>query len=77
CPAASPSKLAVRRSRRTSTPRDEVGRGGVGRDAAAHSRAVEKIRDFSAARGWAWGGVTDSPITGADGNREFLCLIRP
>ncbi|MFM8230284.1 MAG: TlyA family RNA methyltransferase [Chthoniobacterales bacterium] len=57
--------------------RDEVGRGGVVRDAAAHSRAVEKIRDFAADRGWTWGGVTDSPITGADGNREFLCLIRP
>ncbi|MFM8790398.1 MAG: TlyA family RNA methyltransferase, partial [Chthoniobacterales bacterium] len=56
--------------------RDEVGRGGVVRDVAAHTRAVEKIRDFAAARGWAWGGVTDSPITGADGNREFLCLIR-
>ncbi|MFM8657866.1 MAG: TlyA family RNA methyltransferase, partial [Chthoniobacterales bacterium] len=57
--------------------RDEVGRGGVVRDAAAHTRAVEKIRDFSAAQGWTWDGVTDSPITGADGNREFLCLIRP
>jgi 23S rRNA (cytidine1920-2'-O)/16S rRNA (cytidine1409-2'-O)-methyltransferase len=57
--------------------REEVGRGGVVRDADAHERAVDKIRDFSTARGWFWGGVTDSPITGADGNREFLCLIRP
>jgi predicted rRNA methylase YqxC with S4 and FtsJ domains len=38
---------------------------------------VEKIRAFAAERGWKWGGVTDSPITGADGNREFLCLMRP
>ena len=57
--------------------REEVGRGGVVRDAVAHARAVEKIRAFVAERGWQWGGVTDSPITGADGNREFLCLIRP
>lgn len=57
--------------------RGDVGRGGVVRDAAAHARAVDKIRDFAAARGWTWAGVTDSPITGADGNREFLCLIRP
>ena len=57
--------------------REEVGRGGVVRDTAAHTRAVDKIRDFSAARSWTWMGVTDSPITGADGNREFLCLIRP
>lgn len=57
--------------------RSDVGRGGVVRDASAHDRAVEKIRDFAAARGWGWGGVTDSPVTGADGNREFLCLLRP
>ncbi len=57
--------------------RAEVGRGGVVRDDALHLRAVEKIRDFAAVRGWTWGGVVDSPITGADGNREFLCLIRP
>jgi 23S rRNA (cytidine1920-2'-O)/16S rRNA (cytidine1409-2'-O)-methyltransferase len=57
--------------------RDEVGRGGVVRDEDARARAVEKIRAFVAERGWQWGGVTGSPITGADGNREFLCLIRP
>lgn len=57
--------------------RAEVGRGGVVRDDSAHRKAVEKIRDFALGRGWRWGGVTDSPITGADGNREFLCLITP
>jgi 23S rRNA (cytidine1920-2'-O)/16S rRNA (cytidine1409-2'-O)-methyltransferase len=57
--------------------RQEVGRGGVVRDDEARARAAEKIRTFAAERGWQWGGVTDSPITGADGNREFLCLLRP
>ena len=57
--------------------RAEVGRGGVVRDEEGHGKAVKKIRDFSSERGWTWGGVTDSPITGADGNREFLCLIKP
>ena len=57
--------------------RQEVGRGGVVRDDEAHARAVEKIRSFAAERGWQWGSATDSPITGADGNREFLCLMRP
>ncbi len=57
--------------------RAEVARGGVVRDPLAHQRAVDKIRDFAAHAGWEWGGVTDSPITGADGNREFLCLLRP
>ncbi len=57
--------------------RAEVGRGGIVREAEAHGRAVAKIRDFAAQQGWAWGGVVDSPITGTDGNREFLCLLRP
>jgi 23S rRNA (cytidine1920-2'-O)/16S rRNA (cytidine1409-2'-O)-methyltransferase len=57
--------------------RAEVGRGGIVREAAAHARAVDKIRGFCVARGWRWVGVTESPITGADGNREFLCLVRP
>jgi len=57
--------------------RAEVGRGGIVRDEKAHSRAVAKIQDFAALQGWVWGGVVDSPITGTDGNREFLCLLRP
>ncbi|MBE2181395.1 MAG: TlyA family RNA methyltransferase [Chthoniobacterales bacterium] len=57
--------------------RAEVGRGGVVRDGSAQLRAVDKIRDFAAARGWTWAGVVESPITGADGNREFLCHLLP
>ncbi|MGA0848440.1 MAG: TlyA family RNA methyltransferase [Chthoniobacterales bacterium] len=57
--------------------RADVGRGGIVRDDTARARAVDKIRDFAAAAGWTWGGVVDSPIAGADGNREFLCLLEP
>ncbi len=57
--------------------RSEVGRGGVVRDAALHAAAVEKIRAFAVARGWGWEGPVASPIEGADGNREFFCLLRP
>ena len=57
--------------------RADVGRGGIVRDDAARARAVDKIRDFAAGAGWTWGGVVDSPIAGADGNREFLCLLKP
>lgn len=57
--------------------RAEVGRGGVVRDEALRHKAVEKIRAFAAGAGWTWCGVVASPITGADGNREFLCLLRP
>jgi len=57
--------------------RAEVGRGGVVRDDALRHKAVDKIRALAAGLGWSWGGVTDSPIAGADGNREFLCLLKP
>jgi 23S rRNA (cytidine1920-2'-O)/16S rRNA (cytidine1409-2'-O)-methyltransferase len=57
--------------------RPEVGRGGIVRDEAARTRAVDKIRDFTLTAGWSWRGVVDSPLAGADGNREFLCLIEP
>jgi 23S rRNA (cytidine1920-2'-O)/16S rRNA (cytidine1409-2'-O)-methyltransferase len=57
--------------------RAEVGRGGVVRGDALRHKAVEKIRVFASGRGWTWRGVTDSPIAGADGNREFLCLLQP
>lgn len=57
--------------------RAEVGRGGVVRDDAARQKAVQKIRDFALRLGWVWGGVVDSPVAGADGNRELLCLLRP
>jgi 23S rRNA (cytidine1920-2'-O)/16S rRNA (cytidine1409-2'-O)-methyltransferase len=49
----------------------------VVRDDAARQRAVDKIRDFALRLGWNWGGVVDSPVAGADGNRELLCLLKP
>jgi 23S rRNA (cytidine1920-2'-O)/16S rRNA (cytidine1409-2'-O)-methyltransferase len=56
--------------------REEVGKGGVVRDAEAQQRAVEKIRKFVEAEQLGeWRGVIESPITGADGNREFLAWI--
>jgi 23S rRNA (cytidine1920-2'-O)/16S rRNA (cytidine1409-2'-O)-methyltransferase len=57
--------------------RAEVGRGGVVRDEALRDKAVEKIRGFAAGAGWTWGGVVASPLAGANGNREFLCLLQP
>ncbi len=57
--------------------RAEVGRGGVVRDDVARQRAVDKIRDFAIRLGWSWGGVVDSSVAGADGNRELLALLKP
>jgi 23S rRNA (cytidine1920-2'-O)/16S rRNA (cytidine1409-2'-O)-methyltransferase len=53
--------------------RDQVGKGGVVRDPALHQSACEAVRDWLAARsGWRVLGLADSPITGPEGNREFL-----
>jgi 23S rRNA (cytidine1920-2'-O)/16S rRNA (cytidine1409-2'-O)-methyltransferase len=50
-----------------------VGSGGIVRDPALHAEVCATIRDWLAAqRDWQVLGITDSPITGADGNREFL-----
>ncbi|MFL6333786.1 MAG: TlyA family RNA methyltransferase [Pyrinomonadaceae bacterium] len=52
----------------------EVGKGGVVRDPAQHARVVEEVNAAARDLGLKVLGVTDSPITGADGNREFLAL---
>jgi 23S rRNA (cytidine1920-2'-O)/16S rRNA (cytidine1409-2'-O)-methyltransferase len=57
--------------------REEVGRGGVVRDAALHEQAVEKIRSFTAETlRRQWVGCIPSPILGGEGNREFLACLR-
>lgn len=56
--------------------REKIGKGGIVRDPAAHAEAVETVRAHCAATGLEWLGLIDSPITGTDGNREFLCRIR-
>jgi 23S rRNA (cytidine1920-2'-O)/16S rRNA (cytidine1409-2'-O)-methyltransferase len=52
---------------------DQVGKGGIVRDPALHEAVCERIRGWMAAQpDWRVMGTVDSPITGADGNREFL-----
>ena len=55
--------------------RGEVGKGGIVRDPAAHEKVVEGIRQTARELGLTVAGLCDSPITGADGNREFLILL--
>jgi 23S rRNA (cytidine1920-2'-O)/16S rRNA (cytidine1409-2'-O)-methyltransferase len=52
--------------------RGQVGKGGIVRDPNAHREAVEKASDCVRLLGWELVGVIDSPITGAEGNKEFL-----
>ncbi|MCC7017629.1 MAG: TlyA family RNA methyltransferase [Rhodospirillales bacterium] len=49
-----------------------VGKGGVVRDPALHREVCERIEAWLTARGWRVLGVTESPITGPEGNKEFL-----
>ena len=52
--------------------REHVGKGGIVRDEAAQRASVEKVRAVVVALGGLAVEVIDSPITGAEGNREFL-----
>jgi 23S rRNA (cytidine1920-2'-O)/16S rRNA (cytidine1409-2'-O)-methyltransferase len=56
--------------------RGEVGKGGIVRDPALHQAACRRARTFLEGVGWTVAGVTESPILGADGNREFLIAAR-
>jgi 23S rRNA (cytidine1920-2'-O)/16S rRNA (cytidine1409-2'-O)-methyltransferase len=52
--------------------REEVGKGGVVRDAAIHRRVCGEVADWLVSVGWTVEGVVESPITGPEGNIEFL-----
>jgi len=54
-----------------------VGGGGIVRDAAVQHAVCERVAAWVAAQpGWRVEGVVESPIRGADGNREFLLCAR-
>jgi 23S rRNA (cytidine1920-2'-O)/16S rRNA (cytidine1409-2'-O)-methyltransferase len=55
--------------------RKDVGKKGVVRDPLVHDRVVAEVTAAAAAVGWERRGLTDSPITGAQGNKEFLMLL--
>ncbi len=52
--------------------REQVGKGGIVRDPAAQTAAVEKVRQTLLAYTCIRTDVIESPILGAEGNREFL-----
>jgi len=52
--------------------RDEVGKGGVVRDPAVHARVCSEVAEWVSAQGWRVAGIVESPITGPEGNIEFL-----
>lgn len=52
--------------------RDEVGKGGVVRDPKVHQRVCDEVKLWLVEKGWTVHGLTTSPITGPQGNVEFL-----
>jgi 23S rRNA (cytidine1920-2'-O)/16S rRNA (cytidine1409-2'-O)-methyltransferase len=57
--------------------RKDVGKGGVIRDPAVHAGCIGKFVTWMNTNNWSLLNLTASPVTGADGNREFLMHMRP
>ena len=53
-----------------------VGKGGVVRDPEVHRAVCDTAASWVAAQSWEVVGLTDSPITGPAGNKEFLLYAR-
>lgn len=56
--------------------KQEVGRGGIVRDVKVRERVVQEVVHGIGEYGFACQGVIESPITGADGNIEYLAYFR-
>jgi len=56
--------------------REHVGKGGIVRDPEAHQLAIDKVAACVRSLGWTVVETIPSPITGVEGNREFLLYAR-
>lgn len=54
--------------------RGEVGKGGIVRESEKHERVITEVNAFAKSLGLKIGGLIESPILGAEGNKEFLVL---
>jgi 23S rRNA (cytidine1920-2'-O)/16S rRNA (cytidine1409-2'-O)-methyltransferase len=54
----------------------KVGKGGVVRAPEEHARVIGEIQESAAAIGYETAGVTESPLLGPKGNKEFLIYLR-
>jgi 23S rRNA (cytidine1920-2'-O)/16S rRNA (cytidine1409-2'-O)-methyltransferase len=56
--------------------RGHIGKGGIVRDPEAHQLAIDRVADCVRELGWRVVETIPSPITGMEGNREFLLYAR-
>ncbi len=56
--------------------RENIGKGGIVRDPEAHQLAVDRVAECVRSLGWQVVEIIPSPITGAEGNKEFLLYAR-
>jgi 23S rRNA (cytidine1920-2'-O)/16S rRNA (cytidine1409-2'-O)-methyltransferase len=70
--AANPCQLVALIKPQFEVGKGEVGKGGVVRDPALHARVCGEVRGWLEDLGWQVQGIAQSPITGPEGNVEFL-----
>lgn len=56
--------------------RYQIGKGGIIKNGAIHEQVVRHVTTQISNQGFALQGVIESPITGADGNKEFLAYFK-
>jgi 23S rRNA (cytidine1920-2'-O)/16S rRNA (cytidine1409-2'-O)-methyltransferase len=56
--------------------RGHIGKGGIVRDPEAHQLAIDRVADAVRVLGWQVVETISSPITGMEGNKEFLLFAR-
>ena len=56
--------------------RENIGKNGIVKDKKVHIRVIEEIYSFVISLGFVSTGLTISPITGGDGNVEYLMHIK-
>jgi 23S rRNA (cytidine1920-2'-O)/16S rRNA (cytidine1409-2'-O)-methyltransferase len=74
--AASAARLVALIKPQFEAGRTEVGKGGVVRDPEVHARVCAEAVAWIEGKGWTVEGVVPSPITGPEGNVEFLLAAR-
>lgn len=55
--------------------KEQVGRGGIIKDNTIHKEVIEKVVQGITSKGFVYNGIIESPILGAQGNKEFLAYF--